>query len=345
MDFLIMKVSSEVRKVLQNAKKVLIIISRPIDYDCIASGIVLRNKLIKEGKKVELVSPIELPEFVRVFPLIELLKVADTTSMDFMPFDLIIALDGANTRQFADVSKDEDFGFGKDSEVLNIDHHLGNNHFAKYEIWDPKCSSTTEVLLSTLIDVDKVSKDEATLLYAGLAGDTGNFRYMLNYKVLDLASKLLRKGADYVLIVNEYFHKHKQKAFEVYAYLIGKTIYNHKLAYSYVVADIEKLIQRFNCDEVELKGGLRLYSQYFGGAVEDIHVCFLIKKYKDRLDIMMTGNNYLNKIPLPEVGKALGGEGGGHFNFAGYDLKGEVEEIIVNIEKVVKKLREKYKQR
>lgn len=339
-----MKIPPKVKKVLHDAKKVLVIISKPIDYDCIASGIVLRNKLVKDRKKVALVSPVELPEFTQIFPLIELIETYDAKGIDFKKYDLIIALDSGNKRQFAEVASDEDFDFGGNEEILHIDHHLHCTRFAKYEILDPKSSSTTEILLSALIDIDKVNKDEATLLYAGLVGDSGNFRYQMSYKTLGYASKLLKKGADYNLIINEYFFKHKQKAYEIYAYLIRKTIYNYKLRYSYVIADIKKLSTKFKCDDVELKGGLRLYGQYFGGAVENIPISFLIKKYRDKVGINMTGNRYDNKIPLPEVGKALGGEGGGHFNFAGYDLKGSVKEVIVNIERVVRKMRKKYKQ-
>lgn len=340
-----MRLSPTVKKVLLKAKTVLIIVSKPIDYDCLASGIVLRNKLAREGKDVKLVSPVVLPEYAKIFPLVDLIKVYDTKREDFERYDLIIALDSGNARQFAEVEKDTDFNFGGNSEVLHIDHHFDNNHFAKYEIWDPKASSTTEILLSAFIDIDKVTKDEATLLYAGLLGDTGNFRYQMSYKTLGFAAELLKKGADYNLIVNEYFFKHKQKAFEILALLIDKTLYNYKLGYSYAVIDVSKMCRKLRCDQDELRGGFRLYEQTFGGSIEGISITFLIKKYENKIDVKMTGNKYTNKIPLPEIGKALGGEGGGHFNFAGYDLKGDVNDVVANIEKVVRKLRKEYKQK
>lgn len=337
-----MKITKATKKKLDESKDILIIISRPIDNDCIASGIVLFRHLKRRGKIVSIFSPIKIPSYLNSLPLIEIIENRDPRKEDLAEFDLIITVDGGNTRQFSKVGKDSDFDFDDNKEVLNIDHHLGNTHFSKYRIWDKNASSTVEVLLSTIVDIEEVGKDEATLLYGGLVGDTGNFRYNFSEKTLKLAAELLAKGADYQVIINEYCYGNTDIEFQVFAFLIQNTIYNNKFGYTYVIADYNKLSEEYKCSFDEVKGGIRLYENYFSRAVKKINISFVFKKNNNDLNVSMRGNGYHNKIPLPEIGKSLGCECGGHFNASGFNIKGDIDNILEDIKRVVGDLRKKY---
>lgn len=61
---------------------------------------------------------------------------------------------------------------------LNIDHHPGNPHFAKYNIVNEQSTSTTEIL-SNLFQALSVAIDQeiAQALFLGMAVDSGRFLY------------------------------------------------------------------------------------------------------------------------------------------------------------------------
>ncbi|MBN2015281.1 DHH family phosphoesterase [Candidatus Dojkabacteria bacterium] len=338
-----MDIPVKIKSILNDTQEILIIVSRPIDNDCIASGIGLKKHFERKGKNVTLISPTVLPSFVESFPLHELVEVLDTRVMSFENFDLIIAVDGGNTKQFAEVQQDSDFNFGGNKNVLNIDHHLGNTHFAKYEIWDPSVSSTTELVLSKIIDIREISKDEATLLYAGIVGDTGNFNYGFSKQTLEFAAQLFAKGADFNLILNEYFYKNKEEHFDILAWMIQNTRYNFELGYSYVILEYERLEKKFDWDYEEIKGGIRLYENYFSRAIEGMNIGMVIKVKRNKIDISMRGKQKVNRIPLPEIGKAMNCEVGGHFNSSGFSIQADTSDFINRIEQVIKDLNEKYK--
>ncbi len=340
-----MQVSELIEKKLEESRNILVIISRPIDNDCLGCGIVLKRQLKRKGKDVRLVSPSKIPEQFDVLPYMSEIEVKDTKKMDLLKFDLIISVDGGNTKQFAEVSKDSDFNFNGNKEVLNIDHHMGNTHFAKYEIWDKEASSTGEVLLLSILAVDDLNKNEATLLYGALVGDTGNFRYNFNVNTFKLATELIAKGANSKLIINNYFYDNSDIGFKILAELIEETFYINKLGYTYVIADYDKLTEEYDCDFGKVKEGIRLYENYFSRAVKNIQISFVLKKHGKNLTVAIKGNTLYNKVPLPEIGKSLGCESGGHFNSSGFYIDGAVDNVIVDINRVMKNLYKEYKQK
>jgi len=309
------------------------------------SGLGLRGQLIKEGKMVDLVSAFDLPVLAEVLPQTSLIEKKNVSKLDFDKYDLVITLDGGNARQFADVASDSDFNFGGALNILNIDHHLGSMHFAKYEIWDPKASSTSEVLLSTLIDIDLLSKDEATLLYAGLLGDTGNFKYNFSAKTLQLASKLIDKGADFKVLVNQYFYSNQKSDFKILSRAMDRTKFNDKLGYSYLVVNEKLWKKELNVKHKEMESGLYLYKNIFLRSIDGINIGFILVKTGKGFYVQFRGNSYHNKIPLFQIGSSMGVIGQGHANAGGFIVEeSDAEVLLEKLEKVLVKLVQKYNQ-
>jgi len=51
-----------------------------------------------------------------------------------------------------------------------------------------------EILLDTIIPIDILSKDLATIAYGGISSDTGNFSWNFTPKTLRITAKSTRKG-------------------------------------------------------------------------------------------------------------------------------------------------------
>lgn len=90
------------------------------------------------------------------------------------------------------------------AEKVLIDHHLDPEHFEQFTFWDPKSSSTAELVFHFIkhyFGLEHISRDSATCLYTGLMTDTGNFQYNnTNSTTHMVAADLLDKGADHVRI-------------------------------------------------------------------------------------------------------------------------------------------------
>jgi len=340
-----MKIKKEIKEKIDNSNNILVVISRPIDYDGLASGIVLKRFLEKAGKTIKLIAPIKIPIKYQTLPFIRNVLVKNPKKIDLVDYDLIIALDGGNKKQFARVDVNSDFDFGGNLNILNIDHHLTNAHFAKYEIWDKNASSTVELLMCTLIDVTKLEKNEATLLYFGLVGDTGNFKYSLTKDTLRLASLLFEKGADYKIVVKHYFNQRTKLDFEIFTYLIEETIYERKLGYTYVVVNYDEIVDKFECKPGLIKRGIKLYQDYFSCSIRGIHISVVFRVIGSNVIASVKGDSLSNRIPLSEISDYLKVDGGGHFHSAGFALKGDIDNVLGDFKNIIIKLRKKYNQR
>jgi phosphoesterase RecJ-like protein len=88
-----------------------------------------------------------------------------------------------------------------------VDHHASNPGFGAVRLVDPEAAATV-VLVAELLDGLGVEWDAdlATCLYAGLAADTGSFRFGNTAPgTHELAARLLRTGIDHATISQRLF--------------------------------------------------------------------------------------------------------------------------------------------
>lgn len=80
--------------------------------------------------------------------------------------------------------------------VLVVDHHASNPHFGSVNLIDSAAESTTVILAEwfSYLGVE-ITQEIAHALYAGLATDTGSFRWG-RPQMHELAAELMRKGVD-----------------------------------------------------------------------------------------------------------------------------------------------------
>jgi phosphoesterase RecJ-like protein len=84
-----------------------------------------------------------------------------------------------------------------DKPMVNIDHHVTNERFARWNYVDAHASSTSEVVFEALERLGwPIAPTVATMLYAGIHGDTGGFSFPnTTLHSLEVASKLAGMGA------------------------------------------------------------------------------------------------------------------------------------------------------
>ncbi|MFC0557923.1 DHH family phosphoesterase [Halalkalibacter alkalisediminis] len=88
---------------------------------------------------------------------------------------LVIVCDTANTERV------DDKRFTQGAYLIKVDHHPNEEPYGDIVWVDPAFSSTSEMIVEFVIQGKengyKLSSESALLLYAGIVGDTGRFRY------------------------------------------------------------------------------------------------------------------------------------------------------------------------
>jgi bifunctional oligoribonuclease and PAP phosphatase NrnA len=165
------------------------------DGDCIGSQVALCRVLRARGVDAVCVNPDPVPRRLQFL-------VGDT------PFHLakVWLPDGASADGWVSIHVDcADHGrCGKrlatafSRPLGNIDHHLSNDGYAQHNIIDAQAAATGEILAGLFFDAGLVPDAAAAQgLYAGIATDTGQFRFpSTTHRVFDLASRVIAAGAN-----------------------------------------------------------------------------------------------------------------------------------------------------
>ncbi|NDU72572.1 bifunctional oligoribonuclease/PAP phosphatase NrnA [Actinomadura sp. DSM 109109] len=162
------------------------------DGDALGSMLALAQALRACGKRclASFGEPYGVPAILRFLPGQEML--VEPARMPRAP-ELMISLDAAGRARLGSLAGAAD----RAGALIVIDHHASNTGFGGVRLVDPDAAATA-VLVEELIRRLGVplDRDIAQGLYAGLASDTGSFKYPCTTpEVHDLAGRLLTAGA------------------------------------------------------------------------------------------------------------------------------------------------------
>lgn len=107
-------------------------------------------------------------------------------------------------------------------EMINIDHHVSNEHYGTLNHIDITAMSTTEVLYKWFVNNGiKINAKMATALYAGLLDDTGCFSDpQCNTTVFEMARELISYGADHVGCVTNLLNSNSLAALRLRGHML-----------------------------------------------------------------------------------------------------------------------------
>ena len=187
-------------KLMANDSFILLTHKNP-DGDALGSTAALAQLLIKAGKKVKILLPEASAQRLR-FILGELdFYTPDNTGESFYS-PCIVCLDCASSSRLG--ALEERFGQRVD---ISIDHHVSNTPFAKYTYTKSDASAASEIVYLIAKElvarriIDKIDIDISFPLYAGIASDTGSFKYSnTSADTLRICADLIETGIDTALI-------------------------------------------------------------------------------------------------------------------------------------------------
>lgn len=182
----------EAAKQLRHADHILILSHRSPDGDTLGCAAALAAALMQLGKQVRCACSDEVPEkFSDLFAGIPRFDPAEPKEQ--FRADFLVSVDIASTGLFGDA-----LSAYADRVDLCIDHHLGNDDFARLRCLDASAAATGEILYAVLLQLGTdINPHIANCLFTAITTDTSCFKYPnTTSRTLRIAADLIDCGAD-----------------------------------------------------------------------------------------------------------------------------------------------------
>lgn len=188
-----MKSPEDILSRLRQAGRVLITSHANPDGDAIGAQLGLARLIRKLGKGATVWDRDPVPAIYRSLPAAERIHVGEEPPRGYPDdYDTLVVLECPSL----DRTGLEDQLAGM-MPILNIDHHLGNQHYGAVNWVDVSAPAVGEMVLRLANDLKlEIDPDTAACLYLALVSDTGGFRHSnTTPRAFEAASFLVGRGA------------------------------------------------------------------------------------------------------------------------------------------------------
>jgi phosphoesterase RecJ-like protein len=191
---------------MRSARTVLLPTHQHVDADGLASPLAMCHALAQYGvTAIPLVTDSELPSNLHFLPGIE---VARVYGRDPLPdYDLLCLIDCADRKRLGQFSKDDPSRLDGRIAIVNVDHHVTNDHFGAVNIVVAEASSAAEIVYELLRAWSATMTPAiAQCLLAGIYGDTLGLRTpSTTPHTIRTAADLVDAGANLTPVVDQLF--------------------------------------------------------------------------------------------------------------------------------------------
>jgi phosphoesterase RecJ-like protein len=302
------------------------------DADCAGSLSALAITLRMAGRQptVAIQRALVPPKMMRLFALA---GVEPTEQVDLAPIDLVIVLDTAASSRVNIACGAQGLA---DKPVVVIDHHASNDRFGSWNYVVDDASSTCELVVDLLEAMNApITPVVATMLYAGVYGDTGGFSLPnTTPRSLQIASKLAAAGANIADLCQFLERSQTRSEFNLLRLVYDNTHLseNGRVAWSTLTYDE---IASTGCNHADIDDQVAVPRSLEG---PDVAILFSEGLPRSiRLNIRSEGD--VDVLPLArEFG------GGGHHSAAGTSIKNQPFDEVVKrvVDRTLEYLEERY---
>lgn len=319
----------EISKIILESNKIGLTFHTSPDGDAIGSTLGLLNGLREIGKEVYVMSREVIPNNLSFLPLGN--EIDGETTKPLSGTDLVIVLDCGNEERIcADL---EDYN----GTIMNIDHHVSNDNYGKYNYIDSEASATAEIIYLLLKELnfefnstEDIFTTIGTCLYTSLVTDTGSFRHSnVRKRTHNIAGELIGCGVNNSKIHNELFgNKPYDKVKFTGAALDNLRLYvNNKVSFIEVSMD---MLESFGMESVDTSDIINMIL-----SIEGVEVAVIIKEVEDGVKGSLRSKN---DIDVSKIAGVFGG--GGHVKASGLkimnvSLEEAKKQILKEIEKEI----------
>ena len=305
----------EVFNKIKEAKSIAIITHESPDGDAIGSSTAMYLAL----KKININADLIIKEYSKVFNIVPSLENSIREPRDII-YDLCIFVDCSNTSRVNEKNI-------KSKSIINIDHHISNEHFGDINIVEtsPACTQ----LLYKMFKENNISldKDIATSIAIGIITDTNGFRNSTTNKetfltVADLIDYGINLSDIYVKVL--YTNSMAQYELRKIATNRLELLENGKVAITYIT----------NEDKIKTNAALGDHEGIadIGRSIEGVEVSIFIHQVDNIYKVSLRSNSY---VDVSKIGLKF--NGGGHKNAAGFVSSLELNELKNKIMNEIRK--------
>lgn len=235
-------------------------------------------------------------------------------------YDLIITVDTGGLEQLGQLYTGNIEMFHQ-IPVINIDHHMSNDHFGKVNLVDVMASATTELLIPVISLLEEKSgkplwdEDIATLLLTGIITDTGSFQNAnTTPRAFDASAQLVSHGARQQEIIQHIFKTKQLTTLKLWGRILSKMQTDEKFHVVWSVLT-QKDFAETGAAENETGGIIdELLSNAPGAEI----ICLL----KEKKDGLVSGSIRTTNPSIDAAALAETFGGGGHTRAAGFKVTG-----------------------
>ena len=327
-----MKPVNEIFPELSQQKKIAIVFHQKPDGDAMGSGLGLYHFLIQFGHDVTVISPTNWAQFLKWIPAAD--KVIDFDRNKEKAMKVLADVQWLFCLDFNTLSRIKNMESvieNLDCVKILIDHHQQPQEEAfDYGISDTTKSSTAEMVYDFIINSgndDKINKDIAECLYAGVMTDTGSFRFnSTSADVHRMVARLKETKLDHSKVHENLFDNFLESRFRFF----GNTLLNRmEVFYEYNTALIA--IPQQDLIDFEVKTGDTEGLVNFPLSIKGIRLAAVIIdrggeikssfRSKGGFDVNTFARKYFN--------------GGGHFNAAGGKNNESLDVVVEKFKKAI----------
>ena len=234
-------------------------------------------------------------------------------------YDLIVALDCADEQRFGVLSEEFFLAKRKRIDTINIDHHVSNTRFAKYNFVQACAANCMHIALLIEYMGAPIDKLTAEYLLTGLMTDSGNFSHDdVTEETLLLAAKLVKAGADICKYNYMLFKRQTKARAALYARTMSGMRFYHDNRFAVIV------VTKKNMDECGADAGMTEGFVDFPLNVDTVEIAAsLLEVKKGQYKISLRSKNYAD---VNRLAGCYGG--GGHVRAAGCMLFGDLEDVL-----------------
>ena len=298
----------EIAKRIKSATRVLITSHMRPDGDAYGSALALCYALKKVGVEAEVCVESDMPANLAFVDGIK-----SVMKKPQKEYDLFVAVDCSDEQRLGLLSEEFFLAKRKKIDTVNIDHHVSNTRFAKYNFVRP-CAANCMTYLGASFD-----KKVAEYLMLGLMTDSGNFSHDdVDEECFWLAAKLTAAGVDVRYYHYNLFKKQSKARAALYARTMSKIRYYFEDRFAAIIIT-QDMMKDCDADQSMTEGFVD-----FPLNVDSVEVAAsLMEVKKGQYRISLRSKEYAD---VNKIAGVYGG--GGHVRAAGCMLFGDLEEVL-----------------
>ncbi len=216
--------------------------------------------------------------------------------------------------------------------IINVDHHLTNTRFGRFQLVDPSACATAEIVYR-LITAMKVplTKAMAFGIYTGIMTDTGSFRFSnTNRDAFGICEEMVGLGVDPNLVANHVYITYSLSRIKLLNLVLEsiEVSENGKLS---IMSLTQEMLEKTGTKPEDI-GRLINYARH----IEDVRVAALIFESKNGSSNIPKGHGHFHislrsdgTVDVAEVAAGYGG--GGHISAAGFNITASLADVKARI--------------